>query len=217
MATRIHLGSRDEEGGEAVNYTYLFAGIAVGSIFPWIVMICILRQKNHQTAEQLERANAPTKLLAERNAIGIRQCVAIEQLVETMQLQAPDEIQATGEFMTVRKDSPEHAEYLKARFAEKTSGQFMWKGHRWRYEHTTFDDAGEYDVLWRPADDRAKYENHAKSALVAALKRFDLAYTDEQLERLSKTESGLGEISPKLAQKLIQLRKAIALAERRGE
>lgn len=198
-----------------MNYTYLFAGIAIGSIAPWIVMICILRQKNHQTAEQLERANKPTKLLAERNSIGIRQCVAIEQLVETMQLQEPDEVRATGEFMTVRKGDPEHAEYLKARFAEKASGQFMWKGHRWRYEHTTFDDAGEYDVLWRPADDQAKYDNHVKAALVAALKRFDQAYTDDQLTQLAESENGTGEISPKHAQKLIQLRQALALAGRR--
>lgn len=201
-----------------MNYAYLFAGLAVGSIFPWVVMILILGKKNEQTAEQLERANQPTKLLAERNAIGIRQCVAIEQLVETMQLQAPDDVQATGEFMTVRKDSPEHAEYLKARFAEKSSGLFMWKGHRWRYEHTTFDDAGEYDVLWRPSDDRAKYENHMNSLMLEALKMVQ--------DNISAPDSNCScHISPPChdcvenagtRETMKVVGEAIALAERRG-
>ncbi|HGN2081066.1 TPA: hypothetical protein ACKRYD_002913 [Providencia stuartii] len=27
---------------------------------------------------------------------------------------------------------------------------FEYKGHRWRYEVTSFDDNGDYDLLWRP-------------------------------------------------------------------
>ena len=53
----------------------------------------------------------------------------------------------------VYKDSAEHREYLSARFAQKhrTGISFEWDGHRWAYRYTSFDDAGEFDMLWRPA------------------------------------------------------------------
>lgn len=63
-----------------MNYAYLFGGIAIGMFFPWIVMFIVLRRKNEQTAEQLERASIPNKLLEERNQIGIRQCKALEAI-----------------------------------------------------------------------------------------------------------------------------------------
>lgn len=52
----------------------------------------------------------------------------------------------------VYKNSPEHSEYLRARFGQKHRAgiSFEWDGHRWSYRHTSFDDAGEYDMLWRP-------------------------------------------------------------------
>ncbi|HEC8328492.1 TPA: hypothetical protein RG647_RS08960 [Providencia rettgeri] len=27
---------------------------------------------------------------------------------------------------------------------------FEYKGHRWKYQVTSFDDNGDYDLLWRP-------------------------------------------------------------------
>lgn len=59
---------------------------------------------------------------------------------------------ACGEYLIVRHDAPDYAEYLRCRFyAQSYSGPFLWAGHRWRYEHTSFDDAGQFDVLWRPS------------------------------------------------------------------
>lgn len=53
----------------------------------------------------------------------------------------------------VYRKSPEHQEYLKARFPEnqEKSYSFEWQGHRWAYRYSSFDDDGEYDLLWRPA------------------------------------------------------------------
>lgn len=50
----------------------------------------------------------------------------------------------------VYKGSAEHSEYLSARFTkEKQTGSFEWQGHRWAYHWTSFDDAGDFDVLYR--------------------------------------------------------------------
>ena len=52
--------------------------------------------------------------------------------------------------MKVYKNSDDHAAYLKARFDGARNGQsFEWAGHRWAYEVTSFDDAGDYDLLYR--------------------------------------------------------------------
>lgn len=52
--------------------------------------------------------------------------------------------------MKVYTNSPEHAAYLKARFDRNNKGQsFEWAGHRWAYEVTSFDDNGDYDLLYR--------------------------------------------------------------------
>lgn len=52
--------------------------------------------------------------------------------------------------MKVYKGSAEHSAYLNARFDNnKTGNSFFWAGHRWAYEHTSFDDAGDYDLLYR--------------------------------------------------------------------
>ncbi|MGE5000475.1 hypothetical protein AB8884_22200 [Yersinia enterocolitica] len=53
----------------------------------------------------------------------------------------------------VYKNTPEYALYIKARFADRTSHSFEFDGHRWAYEHTRFDDAGNYDLLYRFTDD----------------------------------------------------------------
>nr|WP_249417168.1 hypothetical protein [Citrobacter freundii] len=52
--------------------------------------------------------------------------------------------------MKVYTNSPEHSTYLKARFDTANKGQsFEWSGHRWAYEVTSFDDNGDYDLLYR--------------------------------------------------------------------
>lgn len=58
--------------------------------------------------------------------------------------------------LKVYKDSEEYKEYNNARFPKTgnytigTPATFEFKGHRWRYEVTSFDDNGDYDLLWRP-------------------------------------------------------------------
>lgn len=58
--------------------------------------------------------------------------------------------------LKVYKDSPEHSEYMAARFPKDrrhhscSNETFEFKGHRWKYEVTSFDDNGDYDLLWRP-------------------------------------------------------------------
>lgn len=52
--------------------------------------------------------------------------------------------------LKVYKDSADRASYLTARFDKhKTGNSFLWAGHRWAYECTNFDDAGDYDLLYR--------------------------------------------------------------------
>ncbi|MGK3364227.1 hypothetical protein ACSLNB_22565 [Citrobacter portucalensis] len=52
--------------------------------------------------------------------------------------------------MRVYKESAKHPSYLEARFGKgKTGNSFLFEGHRWAYEHTSFDDDGDYDLLYR--------------------------------------------------------------------
>ncbi|MGV3978045.1 hypothetical protein, partial [Citrobacter freundii] len=52
--------------------------------------------------------------------------------------------------MKVYKNSPDYHTFLKARFDKSNSGQsFEWAGHRWAYEVTSFDDTGDYELLYR--------------------------------------------------------------------
>lgn len=58
--------------------------------------------------------------------------------------------------LKVYKDSEEYEEYRNARFPKTgnytvgTPATFEFKGHRWKYQVTSFDDNGDYDLLWRP-------------------------------------------------------------------
>ncbi|HHR6440460.1 TPA: hypothetical protein ACS777_001166 [Providencia alcalifaciens] len=58
--------------------------------------------------------------------------------------------------LKVYKDSEEYEEYSSARFPKTgnytvgTPATFEFKGHRWKYQVTSFDDNGDYDLLWRP-------------------------------------------------------------------
>lgn len=50
----------------------------------------------------------------------------------------------------VYKGSAEYPEYLSARFTkDKQAGSFEWQGHRWAYHWTSFDDAGDFDLIYR--------------------------------------------------------------------
>lgn len=57
--------------------------------------------------------------------------------------------------LKVYKDTPMHAEYMRARFPTGQSHprSFELEGHRWAYEATSFDDSGDYDRLYRFTDD----------------------------------------------------------------
>lgn len=55
----------------------------------------------------------------------------------------------------VYKNSPEHGDYLKARFPDgsRSNSTFEYAGHRWGYRHTSFNDKGDYDLLYRFDDE----------------------------------------------------------------
>lgn len=42
--------------------------------------------------------------------------------------------------------------YRTARFTVGNGRSFEFEGYRWTYEHTAFDQRGDYDLIWRPAD-----------------------------------------------------------------
>jgi hypothetical protein len=57
-------------------------------------------------------------------------------------------------YRKIYKDSEEFEEYLSARFgSSKSHISFEWQGHRWGYEYTSFDDSGDYDLLYRYASE----------------------------------------------------------------
>ena len=58
----------------------------------------------------------------------------------------------------VYKNTKEYSQYLSARFDRKngTMNSFEWDGHRWAYKYTSFDDAGDYDLIYRPAPQPAE-------------------------------------------------------------
>lgn len=49
-------------------------------------------------------------------------------------------------------DGPEYRAYLRARFTEPRRLSFEFEGHRWAYQYTSFDDSGDYELIWRPAN-----------------------------------------------------------------
>lgn len=57
-------------------------------------------------------------------------------------------------------NSPEYRDYLSARFVGTSSTtSFEFDGHRWVYEVTSFDDKGDYDLIWRkPSEPSAEGE-----------------------------------------------------------
>lgn len=53
----------------------------------------------------------------------------------------------------VYKETSEYSDYLSARFGENglrpAHSSFEWQGHRWQYKHSSFDDAGDFCVIFR--------------------------------------------------------------------
>ena len=88
--------------------------------------------------------------------------------------------------MKVYKNSDDHAAYMKARSDGARNGQsFELAGHRWAYEVTSFDDAGDYDLLYRfddkpypeevsvTTDDMTIRDYFASKAMAAIVRRWD--------------------------------------------
>jgi len=51
----------------------------------------------------------------------------------------------------VYRGTKEHSDMLAARFASSSNISFGFDGHRWQYDHSAFDDKGEYDLIYRLA------------------------------------------------------------------
>ncbi len=89
--------------------------------------------------------------------------------------------------LKIYKNSPEHREYMNARFPKDrrhhscSNETFEFKGHRWKYQVTSFDDNGDYDLLWRPdgkepelmASDATIRDYFAKAAMQSLITHFD--------------------------------------------
>lgn len=61
----------------------------------------------------------------------------------------------------VYRRSEDWMSYIRARLQDnqsKTDMSFQWKEHRWRYEHSSFDDTGDYDLIARPTPPAAPSE-----------------------------------------------------------
>ena len=52
----------------------------------------------------------------------------------------------------IYRGTQEYKDYLRQRLSNRFEISFEYDGHRWRYEHTSFDDNGDYDVIARPSD-----------------------------------------------------------------
>ena len=71
-----------------------------------------------------------------------------QEAIETLAGDQPEQQRKIAERHIYRK-SAEWSAYLRARFADKTSNSFDYDGHRWMYRYNSFDDQGDYDVIYR--------------------------------------------------------------------
>lgn len=112
--------------------------------------------------------------------------------------------------LKVYKDSPEYKDYMYARFPKTgnytvgTPATFEFKGHRWKYEVTSFDDSGDYDLLWRPdgkeselmESDSTLRDKFAKAALQPLIAHFDygrIGLTQERMDAIAKEAYGMAD------------------------
>lgn len=55
--------------------------------------------------------------------------------------------------LKVYKNSALEEEYSRVRFRNGSTSSFELQGHRWKYRFTSFDDSGDYDLLYRFTDE----------------------------------------------------------------
>ncbi|EFV42431.2 hypothetical protein HMPREF0864_00760 [Enterobacteriaceae bacterium 9_2_54FAA] len=88
--------------------------------------------------------------------------------------------------LKVYKDSETYPDYMKVRFDKTNTGtSFPFNGHRWAYEHTAFDDSGDYDLLYRfddepypeeksnSVDELTARDYFAAKAMASIVRRYD--------------------------------------------
>lgn len=98
--------------------------------------------------------------------------------------------------MKVYKESAKHPSYLEARFGKgKTGNSFLFEGHRWAYENTSFDDDGDYDLLYR-FDDKPYPEEVSVTTddmtirdyfAAKAMQAIGVTYHDDQHAEIAET------------------------------
>lgn len=116
-------------------------------------------------ARQLERENAQVKAdivgavqrmedvereLADMTAARDRTVALLHNAIEenTKLRGAVSTIQQREERRVYKADADEWQSYLNARFKKANSGyRFRWLDHEWRYEHSDFDERGDFDLL----------------------------------------------------------------------
>ncbi len=100
----------------------------------------------------LEDAWKQVKRWAQQDKFGTDRCLLdLRRRVEALEQRAatPEPVQEWIR-RKVYKNSTEYSDYIKQRFQDRTSSSFEFDGHRWQYEHSSFDDTGEYDLISRP-------------------------------------------------------------------
>ncbi len=171
-------------------------GTAIGMMVIVLTLFIFLLSHRGMTKEQKRDLGEANELLRIRNTIGIRQCEALEAISGVINAgsDTPKEAEElpTGITIKIRKGTEEHAEYLNARFPKDQihSPCFKLHGHNWRYEYSSSDDQGEFDLLWRPAEDEQSEElaimTRQKECWQAETIRLenDLTRTREERDRL---------------------------------
>jgi hypothetical protein len=149
--------------------TDFWMGIAIGSLGAWAFLIVCLISMQTGKSNAKRASGIANKLLERRNSIGIEQLSELRSIVDALDRQTDnaalhmqkllelskpkDSDDEIGKSIKVYRTDADRDEYLKARFA--VSGEpFMFRGRRWRYEFTSCDDNGQYDVLWRPGKEK---------------------------------------------------------------
>jgi hypothetical protein len=100
--------------------------------------------------EQMERLFAQFALLAAKAGWKPESMAKIAALQDMALRSAGDVVSVPRPTRRVYKKSGEYQEYLRCRFSGSDSAiniSFPWDGHRWQYQHTDFDDTGDFDIL----------------------------------------------------------------------
>ncbi len=149
----------------------LLLGIVIGAAFVFLVLLAVVSLSGRKASKASRSFNENSlEQLTERNAIGHEQLAALWKIAGVLAAAteinrkmaaalAPQDSLATGVrdsriTLMVRRNTPDHDAYIKARFPGGycKSDTFEFAGHRWKYLRSSFDDLGEFDLLWRPAE-----------------------------------------------------------------